>query len=54
LEDTIEGEWQAIREELKGDERLQESLEDDDFEVAVSEVDRDPYGIVVLKGESDE
>lgn len=54
LEDTIEGEWQAIREEDKGNEGLQEALMDDHVEVAVSEVDRDPYGIVVLKGESDE
>ena len=54
LEDTIEGEWQAVREEGKGDERLEEALADDDFDVAVSEVDRDPYGIVVLKGDADE
>lgn len=54
LEDTVAGEWQAVREEVKGDEELQEALADDSFEVVVSEVDRDPYGIVVLKGESDE
>jgi putative NIF3 family GTP cyclohydrolase 1 type 2 len=54
LEDTVAGEWQAVREEGKGDKDLQEALADDAFEVAVSEVDRDPYGIVVLKGESDE
>ena len=54
LEDTVAGEWQAVREEGKGEKELQEALADDAFEVAVSEVDRDPYGIVVLKGESDE
>ncbi|KAF2631637.1 NGG1p interacting factor 3 [Macroventuria anomochaeta] len=54
LEDTIEGEWQAVREEEKGDERLKEALADQEFEVAVSEVDRDPYGIVVLKGDAEE
>ena len=54
MEDTVAGEWQAVREEGKGEKELQEALADDAFEVAVSEVDRDPYGIVVLKGESDE
>ncbi|KAF9696411.1 hypothetical protein EKO04_005483 [Ascochyta lentis] len=54
LEDTIEGEWQAVRDEEKGDESLKEALADDEFEVAVSEVDRDPYGIVVLKGDAEE
>ncbi|KAF3010571.1 hypothetical protein E8E13_000702 [Curvularia kusanoi] len=53
LEDTIEEEWQVIREEDAGNEGLQEALLDHTFEIAVSEVDRDPYGIVVLKGESD-
>ena len=50
LEDTIEGEWKSVREEGKRDESLKEALEDESFEVAVSEADRDPYGIVVLKG----
>ncbi|KAJ4361352.1 hypothetical protein N0V95_001966 [Ascochyta clinopodiicola] len=54
LEDTIEGEWQAVREEGKDDEELGEALADEGFEVAVSEVDRDPYGIVVLKGDVEE
>ncbi|KAF3051350.1 hypothetical protein E8E11_009593 [Didymella keratinophila] len=48
LEDTVEGEWAAVREEAKGDESLKEALADDEFEIAVSEVDRDPYGVVVL------
>ncbi|KAJ4403754.1 hypothetical protein N0V91_006266 [Didymella pomorum] len=51
LEDTVEEEWAAIREEDKGDERLEEALADDEFEIAVSEVDRDPYGVVVLNSE---
>lgn len=54
LEDTIEGEWQAVREEEQGDEKLKDALADEEFEVVVSEADRDPYGIVVLKGDSDE
>ena len=48
LEDTVEGEWAAIREEDKEKEELKEALADDEFEIAVSEVDRDPYGVVVL------
>lgn len=54
LEDTIDGEWQAIRGEEEGDEAVREALADQEFEVAVSEVDRDPYGIVVLKGDAEE
>ncbi|KAJ4312592.1 hypothetical protein N0V94_007364 [Neodidymelliopsis sp. IMI 364377] len=56
LEETIEKEWQSVREEEQegGDEGLREALADEEFEVAVSEVDRDPYGIVVLKGEGEE
>jgi putative NIF3 family GTP cyclohydrolase 1 type 2 len=56
LEETIEEEWQSVREEEQegGDEGLREALADEEFEVAVSEVDRDPYGIVVLKGEGEE
>ncbi|KAJ4992631.1 hypothetical protein SVAN01_02014 [Stagonosporopsis vannaccii] len=51
LEDTIEGEWQAVREEEQNNETLKEAIAQQDFEVAVSETDRDPYGIVVLKSE---
>ncbi|KAH6643961.1 GTP cyclohydrolase 1 type 2/Nif3 [Boeremia exigua] len=54
LEDTIEGEWSVVREEEKGNERLKEALAHDEFEVAVSEADRDPYGILVLKGNAEE
>ena len=52
LEDTIEGEWQAVREEEKDNESVREALEEDDFEVAVSEVDRDPFGICVLRSDA--
>ncbi|KAI4670709.1 uncharacterized protein J4E88_009801 [Alternaria novae-zelandiae] len=53
LEEAVQEEWGKIREEEKDNEALQEALEDDDFEIAVSEVDRDPYGIVVLKSDAD-
>jgi putative NIF3 family GTP cyclohydrolase 1 type 2 len=49
LEESISEEWEKIREEEQGNENIKEALQDDDFEVAVSEADRDPYGIVVLK-----
>lgn len=54
LEDTVEGEWAAVREEDKEDERLKDALADDEFEIAVSEVDRDPYGVVVLNSKVEE
>jgi dinuclear metal center YbgI/SA1388 family protein len=54
LEEAVGTEWAVVREEDKGDERLREALADEEFEVAVSEVDRDPYGIVVLKQEAEE
>ncbi|KAI4667334.1 uncharacterized protein J4E79_002020 [Alternaria viburni] len=54
LEEAVQEEWGKIREEEKDNEALQEALADDDFEIAVSEVDRDPYGIVVLKGDAEE
>lgn len=53
LEETVEQEWVKIREEEKDNAELKEALADDDFEIAVSEVDRDPYGIVVLKNEAE-
>jgi len=52
LEEAVQEEWTKVREEEKGNEQLKEALEDDDFEVMVSEADRDPYGIVVLKSET--
>ncbi|KAI4688428.1 hypothetical protein J4E81_008025 [Alternaria sp. BMP 2799] len=53
LEEAVQEEWGKIREEEKDNEALQEALADDDFDIAVSEVDRDPYGIVVLKGDAE-
>ncbi|KAF2134470.1 NGG1p interacting factor 3 [Dothidotthia symphoricarpi CBS 119687] len=50
LEGQVETEWDAVREESGDDEGLREALEDEEIEVVVSEVDRDPYGIVVLNG----
>lgn len=59
LEDAVEEEWAAVREEKAvreensgvEDEGIKEALDEEDFEVLVSEVDRDPYGIVILKPE---
>jgi putative NIF3 family GTP cyclohydrolase 1 type 2 len=55
LEETIAEEWERVRkEELQADgvsEELKDSLEDEHFDVAVSEVDRDPYGIMIAKSE---
>ncbi|KAF2739440.1 NIF3 NGG1 interactin-like proteing factor 3-like 1 [Polyplosphaeria fusca] len=52
LEDAVEEDWTKLREEEKGSDvqAIQEALKDEDFEVLVSTVDRDPYGIVILKG----
>ncbi|KAF2711749.1 NGG1p interacting factor 3 [Pleomassaria siparia CBS 279.74] len=51
LEVTVDEEWVKLRKEESGNETFKEALEDDEFEVIVSEVDRDPYGIVVLKAD---
>jgi putative NIF3 family GTP cyclohydrolase 1 type 2 len=55
LDETIAEEWERVRkEELQAEgvsEELKESLEDEHFDVAVSEVDRDPYGIMIAKSE---
>ena len=53
LEEAVETEWTKMREEERDNEELKEALAEEDFEVAVSEVDRDPYGIVVLKAEAE-
>ncbi|KAF2773621.1 NIF3 NGG1 interactin-like proteing factor 3-like 1 [Teratosphaeria nubilosa] len=55
LETTIKEEWDRIRSEERtkdgqSDEFL-EALDDDLVEVQVSEVDRDPYGIMISKSE---
>lgn len=56
LDEAVETEWNKVREEGKDseDEDLKEALAEEDFEILVSEVDRDPYGIVVLKPEKEE
>jgi putative NIF3 family GTP cyclohydrolase 1 type 2 len=55
LEGAVQKEWGKIREEEGVEEGLDEAtkqaLEDEDFELVVSETDRDPYGIVILKDE---
>jgi len=51
LEIQVTEEWQRLREEEAGIEEFKEALSDKDFDVIVSEVDRDPYGIVVLNEE---
>lgn len=48
LEDAVVDEWRKIRKEEPDGQSL-----DDDFEIIVSEVDRDPYGIVVLKNDQE-
>ncbi|KAF2477991.1 NGG1p interacting factor 3 [Lindgomyces ingoldianus] len=51
LEGMVEEEWAKIRQEDGENEELREVLEEE-FEVLVSEVDRDPYGIVILKSDT--
>lgn len=51
LDDAVEEEWRKLREEEAGVEELKEALADEDIEVMASEVDRDPYGIVVLNND---
>lgn len=53
LEEAVETEWNKAREEGTDDNELKEALAEEEFEIAVSEVDRDPYGIVVLKPEAE-
>jgi hypothetical protein len=50
----VQEEWARLREEEKDNEMLQEALAEDDFDIEVSEVDRDPYGIVVLNPEAED
>jgi dinuclear metal center YbgI/SA1388 family protein len=49
LEETVAEQWKKLREEESGNEQLKEALNEEDFDVVVSEADRDPYGIVILK-----
>ncbi|RMY71499.1 hypothetical protein D0863_05105 [Hortaea werneckii] len=54
LEETIREEWDRIRqaERKEGNsDQFNEALDDDSVEVQVSEVDRDPYGIMIAKAE---
>ena len=55
LEETVAQEWEKLRAEEKKkqglDEDYYEALEDDHVEIQVSEVDRDPYGIMINKTE---
>ncbi|KAF1973341.1 NIF3 NGG1 interactin-like proteing factor 3-like 1, partial [Bimuria novae-zelandiae CBS 107.79] len=51
LDDQVAEEWKTLREEEAGDE-LKEALAEQDFEVLVSEVDRDPYGIAVMNNDN--
>lgn len=53
LEETVQAEWSKVREEEKDNQELEEAFAEEDFEIVVSEVDRDPYGIVVLKSEAE-
>ncbi|CBY02268.1 similar to NIF3 NGG1 interacting factor 3-like 1 [Plenodomus lingam JN3] len=62
LEEALETEWEALRQhelaelESKGaqtEDGIGMALRDEEFEVAISEVDRDPYGIVVLRPEAE-
>jgi putative NIF3 family GTP cyclohydrolase 1 type 2 len=48
LEEAVEGEWTKIKGDEADDETIKDALAEDDFDVVVSEVDRDPYGIVIL------
>lgn len=58
LEQTIKGEWERIRaeEEAKdgGSQQSHKIVSDAAFEVHVSEVDRDPYGIMINENEPEE
>ncbi|KAF2012151.1 NGG1p interacting factor 3 [Aaosphaeria arxii CBS 175.79] len=53
LEEAITEEWDKVRTEEEGNEEIKEALGDEGFDVLVSEVDRDPYGIVILKGDAE-
>jgi hypothetical protein len=48
LEEAVEDEWRAVREQEAGNEEVKDALAEEDFDVVISEADRDPYGIVIL------
>ena len=54
LEDAIDVEWNKVRQECEDKEEFKDAVADYDFEVAVSEADRDPYRIVVLKNDAEQ
>lgn len=49
LEEAVPEEWRKVREEEDANAEVKKESDEDEFEIVVSEVDRDPYGIVVLK-----
>lgn len=55
LSDAVREEWEWLRQEEKGMRRtskeVRRALEDASVDVDVSERDRDPFGIVILKSE---
>ncbi|KAK4981257.1 hypothetical protein LTR66_010139 [Elasticomyces elasticus] len=55
LKNTIGKEWEKVRREERAKDGLSddylEALEDEHTEVQVSEVDRDPYGVMISKAE---
>lgn len=53
LEAAVQDEWAKVREEEADNEHVKAALEEEGFEIVVSEVDRDPYGIVILKSEKE-
>ena len=52
---VVFSQWDRIRNEEMAKEGISEeqleALQDEHFDVAVSEVDRDPYGIMISKAE---
>ncbi|EMD66554.1 hypothetical protein COCSADRAFT_35061 [Bipolaris sorokiniana ND90Pr] len=52
LEDAVDEEWKKVREEYKDNGEFLEALADENLIVEVSEADRDPYGIVVLRDDA--
>ena len=52
LEDAVDEEWKKVREEYKENGEFLEALADENLIVEVSEADRDPYGIVVLRDDA--
>jgi hypothetical protein len=49
LADEIETQWAELRKNDKGATDLAEALKDESVTVGVSEVDRDPYGIIHIE-----